>query len=152
MRGVPQPGEAQVPPVRPGGGTPARGYTTSGIPHQNWPGGNPCWGYPSWGHGTPSDLAGGGVPLLGSTPPRVPPQSDLARGTPTSGTPPIRPGWGVPLLGVPHLGYPLPPDGVLDMLRSVCLLRSSRRTFLLYHLFTYNIDCIEKVYKFISVA
>ena len=79
---------------------------------------------------------GGGVPhLAGGYPP-----SDLARGYPTSGTPPSD--LGVPLLGeVPHLGYhpcqtwpggtpPRVTDGVLDMPRSVSLLRSRRRTFL----------------------
>ena len=62
-------------------------------------------------------------------------------GYPTLGIPPVSPGW-----GVPHLGYPLirpgqegtpmgggiPPWLVLDMPRSVCLLRSRRRTFLFF--------------------
>ena len=66
--GVPQPG--------PGGRYPCWGYPTSGTPHRTWPGGTPAEG-PCPG-GTPprvhplSDLAGGGVPLLGGdTPPQV---------------------------------------------------------------------------------
>ena len=132
-----------------GGGTPARsrwggqvpqpgptgGYPTSGTSHRAWP--------------------GEGVPLLEGTPPQVPPIRP-GGGTPGGGVPhlrfsPVGPGWG----GVSHLGYPLvgpgwgyptrgtphlsdlvggtPPwvaDGVLDAPRSVCLLRSCRRTFL----------------------
>ena len=65
-------------------------------------------------------------------------------GYPTSGTPPVAPGWGVPRWGVPEVGYPAHrtwpgggyptsyriTDGVLDTPRSVCLLRSRRKTFL----------------------
>ena len=139
----------QVPPVRPLSirvppvrsdwgylrwGTPAR-YPTFNPPGQTWPGG---------------------------TPPRVPPQSDLAggvpwwrrvwQGYPRWGTPvrvPPRPGlmagylrWGTPHRGTPHLagvpphldlaGAGVPHRVVLNTPRSVCLLRSRRRTFLFY--------------------
>ena len=111
---------------RPGGGYPNQvqsgglpwlgGTPMGGTPHQTWPGGYPGRGYP------------------GGTPPRVPP---------------IRPGRGGTPMGVPHLGYPPPvtpgwggtPTGrvphrvVLDTPRSVCLLRSRRRTFLLQIVF-----------------
>ena len=122
--GIPQPGS--------GRGYPG-GYPTSGTPHQTWlgvtppqvPPIRPGWGVPRWGY-----------PILG---------------------PPIRPGWVPhPTRGVPHPGYPHPrqtrgdtPVGgtpprvpplrpgqgvphrvVLDTPRSVCLLRSRRRTFL----------------------
>ena len=139
--------------VQIGGGTPAR--SDGGYPSQvqtrgtlaRSDGGTPArssWGgYPP--QIPPSDLAGG-YPWWGwVTPPQVPP---------------VRPGPGVPCQGVPHLRYPLsdlarvvphlgyppsdlvgwypcwggtPPqvrDGVLDTPRSVCLLRSRRRTFL----------------------
>ena len=89
--------------------------TPGGVyPGQVQVGGYPCQGVPHLWY-PPSDLAGG-------TPPRVPP-SDLAGGYPTSSTPPppVRPGQG---------GYPTS-DGVLDTPRSVWLLRSRRRTFLL---------------------
>ena len=76
------------------------GYHTSGTPHQTWP-----LGYPT--SGTPPVRPGGGVPQQG-------------KGYPTSGTPlPIRPGQG----GLSH-------RVVLDTPRSVCLLRSRKRTFL----------------------
>ena len=118
LGGIPHPGPGR------GRGTPAR--SSLGGPHL---------GYPPW-----SDLAGG-------TPPQVPP-SDLAGvplpgGTPHQVTPPSNLAGGYPCWGVPHLGYPLigpgqevppaggyPTDGVLDMPRSVCRLRSRRRTFL----------------------
>ena len=110
---------------------------------------------------------GGGYPgqvQMGGTPPRITPHQAwlgvpwLGGEYPTSGTPPVRPGWGAPWLGVPHLGYTppvrpgwgvaqwggtlpwVPPsdlaggrgggtppqvtDGVLDTVRSLCLLRS----------------------------
>ena len=125
----------------------------------------------SWGGGrdTPVRSTLGGVPLVGGTPPQVPPGQgvphrrypslDLAGwgdtncwgGTPPW-VPPIGPGWGVPPAGgrYPTSGIPLPPsdlvrgvplpggaplretDGVLDTPRSVCLLRSPRRSFLLH--------------------
>ena len=95
----------------------------------------------------------GGYPCWG-TPPRVPPQSDLdgewvPQGVPRWETPPwvppIRPGWGYPNGGYPTSGTPHRTwmgngggtpllqltDGVLDTPRSVCILRSRRRTFLL---------------------
>ena len=122
---VPRPGPA-------GGGTPARGVPLpGGIPHLGYP---PLVG-PGRGYPLP-----GIVPHLRYTPP-----------------PPIGPHRGVlPGRGVPHLGYPPPPplsdlasrggtpcggggvtplretDGVLDTARSVCLLRSRRRTFLYF--------------------
>ena len=149
--GVPKPGPArEVPhlryplPVRPGlgdmparGGTPIRpGQGTRGTPPQ-----------------LPPVRPGWGVPLLRGTPPWVPPHQTwpggvlLPGGTPSQiPPPPIRPNWGYPCWGLPHLGYPpsdlakgypcwggTPPrltDGVLDTPRSVCLLRSRRRTFL----------------------
>ena len=87
-----------------------------GVPDQGG------WGYPDWG-GT---LTQGGTPpqvppvrpgcgyLMGGTPPQVPP-SDLDGEYPA---------WG---------GTPLwLTDGVLDKRQSVCLLRSRRRTFLLF--------------------
>ena len=117
VRGYPLPGGTPpwVPPIRPGwgypvGGYPNRGYPTSGTPHQTWPGGVPQWGYPDRG-----------------SPPQVPP-SDLA-----GGTPPWVPPHQTWLGGYPDGGKGNPPwitDGVLDMPRSVCLLRSRRRTFL----------------------
>ena len=79
------------------------------------------------------------------------PQPSAARGSRVAhlGHPPIRPGQGYPCWGVPPLGYspsdlagggypcrgggvtpPQVTDGVLDTPRSVCLLRSRRRTFL----------------------
>ena len=104
-------------------------------------------GYPSqvrWDGGTPARSNGGEVPwpgLTGGTPAR----SD--GGTPAKGYPPA--GMGYPPGQVRTGGYPplaggtpcqtpqqgVPPwyrtiDGVLDMPRSVCLLRSGRRTFL----------------------
>ena len=135
------------------GGTPAGGG--EGIPPQahplsDWAGGYPCQGVPPVrpGQGYPtsgilSDLAGGY------------PTSDLAGGYATSelgGVPhlgylptPLRPGrgypcWGYPTSGTPHCtwlgGTPARgtllrvTDRVLDTLRSVCFLRSRRRTFL----------------------
>ena len=97
----------------PGGDTPARSRVSYlGYPPPIRPG----WGgYPPLGPPPPSDLARG-------TPPWVRPSSGLARGYPTSGTlppPPVEPGWGG-----------IPPWVVLDAPRSVCLLRSRRRTFL----------------------
>ena len=105
--------------------------------------------------GYPSQVQAGGTPARGVPHLRYP-SSDLAGGYPTSGTSPIISGWGDPTLGTPSdlaggtpqgdptLGNSLPPirpgrgggtpprvtDGVLDTPRSVCLLRSSRRTFL----------------------
>ena len=102
--GLPRPGPGRYPSqVQPGGGdTPPR------VPPP------------------PSDLAGrypdpGGVPHL-----RYPPSQTWLGGTPPQVPPP-----GQTWLG----GYPdrggTPPRVVLDTQRSVCLLRSRRRTFLL---------------------
>ena len=84
--GVPQPGPMRGVPLLPGltGGTPARGYPTSGTPHQTWLG-VPRWGIPHLRY-PPSQT------WLGGTPHWVPPKSDLARvpqqGVPNGGTPP----------------------------------------------------------------
>ena len=108
----------------PGGGTPGRSRW-GGVP---LPGGVPPAG------GTPPQIPPSqtwpGVPLPGGTPPQVTPHWTWlgvtpCPGYPTSGTPPpIGPGRGKG--GTP----PQVIDGVLDTPRSVCLLRSRRRTFL----------------------
>ena len=159
-RGVPQPG--------PDGGPLPRGYPTLGTPHWTWPG-VPWWGvshlryppsdlvrgYPNWGYptlGTPPIESGWGLDLpppsqtwlgvphlgypplhlargdtltRGGTPPRItpPPPSDLAGGYPDGGYP---------------TSYRIT-DGVLDTPRSVWLLRSRRRTFLLKYSLTIKI-------------
>ena len=132
--GVPKPG--------PGGGVPQpgrypdRGYPTSGTPHQTWwgvPQPGPGGGYPSQVQveGTPA-RSRWGVPWWGyqrwGTTGQGTPLSDLARGYPdreypTSGIPLSDLARGYPDRGVPH-------RVVLDTPRSVCLLRSCRRTFL----------------------
>ena len=107
--GVPQPGPAG------GGGTPARSdqgrVPLLGGTHLRYPP-SQTWleGYPTLG--TPCQTWLGGVPLLvGSTPaggyPTLGyPPSDLAQGVTLSDL-----AQGVPLLGVPHLGYhPSPLD------------------------------------------
>ena len=112
-------------------------------------GSTPCWGYPYGGNparssqwGTPSQVpppvrTGWGVPhpyrgypsqvWLGGTQGGVPPAG--------MGYTPCQVWW-----GVPEVGYPSPlyrtTDGVLDTPRSVCLLRSRRRTFLFRSLFS----------------
>ena len=100
------------------GGTPAR---------SRWGGGTQA--RPSWG-------GGGGYPCQGGRPPWVPPHRTWLGG----GIPHLRypPHWtwpgGVPLLG--GGSWVTPPkviDGVLDTPRSVCLLRSRRRTFLVLY-------------------
>ena len=111
------------------------------------------------GGGYPSQIQMG-VPLLKGYPTlSTPPPFYLVGGTPPQVPPPsIRPGWGVPPPPPPSDlagGYPRPggnppqvtpppphqtwPEGgyptsggVLDTPRSVCLLRSRRRTFLFY--------------------
>ena len=125
----------RYPPIRPTWGYPGRGVTPLQVPpSQTLPGG-PHWGYPTlstppvgpgWGVGTSV-----GVPHL-----RYPP-SDLAKGYPRRGTLPRIPHscqtW---LGGTLTGGYPTSyriTDGVLDMLRSACLLHSRRRTFLFLH-------------------
>ena len=117
--GVPQPGGIPpwIPPIRPGrGGISWWGYPTSGTPHQTWLGGYPTSGPPCW-------------TWLGGS---------LTRGYPTSGSPhqtwPVgTPTGGYPTSGSPHQTWPggsTSPRVVLDMPRSVCFLRSHRRTFL----------------------
>ena len=115
-----------VPPIRPGqGGTPPQV-----PPGQTWLGGTSP-------QVPPIRPGRGGIPIEG-TPPRVPPPPllDLAEevpwlgGYPTSGTTPIRPGWGVLWRGGVYFTSYMITDGVLDTPRSVCLLRSRRRTFL----------------------
>ena len=117
---------------------PAGGYPDGGVPHLGYPppirpGGGEGWGtdggYPTSGT-PPSDLARGGAPMDG-TPPQVSP-SRPGRGVPnggypTSGTPPHRTWLG----GTSTGGGGYPTSVVLDTPRSVCLLRSRRRTFLL---------------------
>ena len=145
--------------VPPAGGTPpwvppldlAGGYPTSGTPCWTWLGGCLLLGVPHLGYPLRLDLARGvpparGVPYLTYTPP----PSDLARGlTPSQGVLHLRPQVPPPhigpgLGGTPNRRYPTsgtppwtwpggrgnPPRVVLDTPRSVCLLRSSRRTFL----------------------
>ena len=88
----------------------ARGVPHLGYPHQTWPGG-PCLGVPHLRYP--------------STPIR-PGQWGTLPGVPHLGYPPIRPGQWYPAGGTP----PRVTDRVLDTPRSVCLLRSRRRTFL----------------------
>ena len=87
-----------------GGGTPARGAPAWGTP----------WVPPSSCQIKP---VGGGTPARGR-PPGVPPSQVRMEGKPARGR----------LPGVP----PRTAHGVLDKRRSVCLLRSRRRTFLFY--------------------
>ena len=119
-----------------GGGVPDQGCPTLGTPTIGPGGGGytPTGGCPSW---VPlSDLAGGrGYPDWG-VPHLEYPLSDLAGGCPNRGYPGTLPQV-PPLLdlarGYPDRGGGTPPqitDGVLDTPRSVCLLRSRRRTFL----------------------
>ena len=86
----------------------------------SWMGGTPAGGYPT--SGTPLlDLAGG-YPTSGKPPPH---QTWPGGGTPpwVTPSPPVRPGQG---------GYPTSGNRwSTDTPRSVCLLRSRRRTFLL---------------------
>ena len=132
----------QVPPVGPGQGVSTLGTPITpgqGVPHQGYP----CWGVPTLG--TPI-RPGQGYPCQGVPHLRYPPIRP-GWGYPTSGTPPLDQARGTPENGVLHLGYPpwsdlaggypcqggTPPqiiNGVLDTPRSVCLLRSRRRTFL----------------------
>ena len=135
-------------------GVPWQGGTPPQVSPSDLARGYPSRGYSTLGTLPLSDLAGG--TLVGGTPPWVPP-SDLARGYPPVGPgwgvlhlgyPPIRPGWGYPGGGIPPRVTPLGPgqgvpqpgggyptsyritDGVLVTPRSVCLLRSRRRTVL----------------------
>ena len=113
-------------PIRPGQGvTPVRrtppwvplselawGVPLPGVPHLGYPPIRPGQGVPHLG--SPSSDLAGGVPCQGGTPPWVTPSQTWLGGTPAGG-------------GTP----PQVTDGVLDTPRSVCLLRSRRRTFLL---------------------
>ena len=114
--GVPQPGPAR------GGGTPAR--SSLGVPRFRYP---------------LLDLAGG-VPQPGC-PPRVPPSARSGQGVPQPGGCLPGPGYTPPgqdrgykshisARGVPTQGTPQyrTAHGVLDKRRSVCLMRSRRRT------------------------
>ena len=115
-------GGTQARSSRGGGGYPDRGSTPTGgyprwsAPHQIWMGGTPTGypdgGYPRWG--TPHQTWMGGT-LTGGI-----------RG----GVPPIRPGQGGTPTGARSTPLRLT-DGELDKRRSVCLLPSRRRTFLL---------------------
>ena len=117
--GVPEPGPGGgVPKPGPGGGVPqpgpGGGYPNWGVPNLRYPPirpgqGGTQWGVPTSGTPPPIRPSQGVYPDGGSTPPLVPPRSDLARG--------------VPSVRVPH-------QVVLDTPWSVCLLRSRRRTFL----------------------
>ena len=104
-----------------------------GPPQGGYPGQVPPWGG-TWS-GTPG---GGGVPGSGTppggVPSQVPPGGYLGqvppRGVPKSGTPPRGGGTRV---RYPPGGYPArTTEGVLTTRRAVCLLRSRRRTFLLF--------------------
>ena len=74
-----------------------------------------CLSTPRGGYPCQVQLGRGGVPWLGGTPPQVPPHRTFLGGYPNrEGT---------------------PSQVVLDTLRSVCLLRSCRRTFLFTKIF-----------------
>ena len=124
IRGIPRPG----PDGGWGRGTPPGwGGTWDEVPHHPWQGwgtpvqvrmGVPKVGYPWQAWGTPPQPSqDGGYPRWGT------PQQGW-------GTPQPDHNGGMPLAG---MGYPLyrTADGVLDTPRSVCLLRSRRRTVLL---------------------
>ena len=104
-----------------------------GYPARSSWGGVPCWGgVPREGY-PPSQVRVGGYPC------RVPPLARSGWGVPCRGgypaggtqvgyPPPARSGWGG--------GYPVrTTEGVLASQRTVCLLRSRRRTFLFDILF-----------------
>ena len=94
-----------------GGGTPARS-SPGGYPLPG--GGTPCQ------ESTPPRVTSSVGPAGGGgTPPRIPPHHTWPGGTPCRGG-------GTPLRET---------DGVLDTPRSVCLLRSRRRTFLFLKLY-----------------
>ena len=114
-----------------------------GVPYQ----GVPCWGYSTGGTLLGGTLPGldGGYPargtLLGGTPPgrvppgRVPPGQGQDGGYPARGTlSGYLPGRVPPQPRSERGGYPVrTTEGVLSTRRTVCLLRSRRRTFL-FHL------------------
>ena len=114
----------EVPWPGPAGGVPLKGVPQWVVPHlryppQTWMGVPPPQVPPppcrTWTGGTQT----GGIPHLGS------PRSDLDRGE-------------VPQRG----GTPLQlTDGVLDKWRSVCLLHSHRRTFLLAIKLACSVKC-----------
>ena len=123
--GVPQPGghPPRVPPcqVRMGGGCiPARGAPTWGTPLPGQDGGVPQPGGTHLGYPLPGQDRG--VPQPGSTHPGYPPPGqDEGRGYPSQGRRP--PGvFPPPRNSTAH--------GLLDKRRSVCLLRSRRKTVL----------------------
>ena len=160
--GVPQWGvpHLRYTPIRPGWGVPqwgltqlGVGYPTSGTPHQT------CMGrYPT--SGTPlSDLArgypDGGYPTL--VPPVRRGRWGTLMGVTWQGYPNPR-GWGTPpqvppslsdLAGGGTLMGGTPPQVVLDTSRSVCLLRSRRRTFLFLHFLTQSrtVECCFKTFS-----
>ena len=111
-------------PLRPGPGQ--GGYPRWGTPWPGQHGGYLRWGTPPAGMGVPSP---GQVRTV-----RVPKVGYPIAGM---GYPLARSGWGVPEVeyALSGMGVPPPPymtaDGVLDTPRSVCLLCSRRRTFLL---------------------
>ena len=147
------------------GGYPDGGYPRWGTPHWTWmgvpQGGVPEVGYP------PSDLDRGGT-LMGvpkGVPPIRPGWGYPNRGVPEVGYPPVGPGWGYQMGGYPRWGTPpyqtwtggYPDggggtplrltDGVLDKRRSVCLLRSRRRTFLL-SIWLHTVDLLVNSIRF----
>ena len=109
------------PSICPQGGTPARGGSQPGPAGRYPTSGTPLSGVPPppshfWCQGYPPARSDRGVPLPGGTPPQ-PPSSPPPHLTCSGDTLP----GGTPLQGT---------DGVLDMPRSICLLRSCSRTFL----------------------
>ena len=84
------------------GGTPARGVPHLRYPPSNLASGVPLLGVPQIEY-PPSELARG-VPLPGGYPTSGIPCQTWMGGTPATGYP-IRPGWGYPCWGVPHLRY-----------------------------------------------
>ena len=108
---------------------PARGYPAKSSQGGTSAGGIPAWGTPCWGRGVPwfTPCQGWGTHQPG-------PEGRGARGSSYQG-------WGTPRQVQTVGEYPPPSgrctpryrttDGVLDTPRSVCLLRSRRRTFLL---------------------
>ena len=129
-----------VPPIGPGWGVP-----NGGVPHLGYTSPiRPIWGGTTTG-GTPPQVPllgpGQGIPQQGGVSHLGYPHQTWLGGTPTGEdiplrVPPIRPGQGGTLMGGTP---PQVRDGVLDTVRSVCLLRSHRRTFLFQCIFGLNI-------------